>query len=248
MVFRTPLSARSLAALWIGPCALLPLALAAACSSSSGNAGSPGDAGTSGEAAPFSPVSDSGGTSMGINATCGQLASATGGGEAGTCPTGQSCCTTLSIASFSVTATCVANGQCSGGVSNECQSTSDCPSGDVCCAGVAASSDASAGTGGGLGGFSLASFNTTCQATCQAGQTQDCASDTECPAGEICQSIALAAGDAGVGGAAGAMGFTIPKTCAVPTPDAGSTPIPEAGPEPEAAPPTNDASADAAAQ
>jgi hypothetical protein len=244
MFFRTSLSVRSLAALWIGPSALLALALAAACSSSSGNASSPGDSGTSGEAAPFSPVSDSGGTSMGINAMCGQLATATGGGEAGTCPAGQSCCTTLSIASLSVTAACVANGQCSGGVSNECQSTSDCPSGNVCCAGVAASADASAATGGGFAGFSIASFNTTCQVTCQTGQTENCASDTECPTGELCQSIALLAGDAGVGGAAGAMGYTIPKTCAVPTPDAGSTPIPEAGPEPEAASPANDAAAE----
>jgi hypothetical protein len=40
------------------------------------------------------------------------------------------------------------------------------------------------------------------------------------------------------------MGYTIPKTCAVPTPDAGSTPIPEAGPEPEAASPANDAAAE----
>jgi len=224
------------------------LSLAAACSlSSSGTtAGSPSDSGAPAEAAAFSPVADGaaaegGGLGM-VSASCGQLAPATDGGAAA-CPTGQTCCTTLSLASLSVSAACTAKDQCSGGVSNECQSGVDCASGNVCCSG-AATTDASAPTGvegGILGGLPLAAFDTTCQASCQPGQTQQCASDMECPGGQTCQSIAPAAGGGGFGGfgGAGAAGaFMIAKTCAARAPDAGSTS------DADSTPPSNEAGGD----
>jgi hypothetical protein len=227
----------------------IALGLAAACSSSS-SGGAPGtkDSGAP-DATAFSPLADGGSPGMGIMASCGQLATATGG-TANKCAAGQTCCTMLSIASLSLISTCVAKDQCSGGTSNECQTGADCTGGQVCCSGAPGGADASTGgadasTGGGLfGGFSLATFDTTCQASCQAGQQQQCASSAECPTGQTCQASALAAVfgadggfafdggfDAGFGGDAGGLGaIAIAMTCAAPVPDAG-TPH-EAGPSP----------------
>jgi hypothetical protein len=226
--------------------ASLSVGLAVACSSSSGNgSGSGGDAGSTSEAGNvLSPVAEGGGTSP-FNASCGQLATFGGGSAAPTCPHGQTCCTMFSTSSFSVSASCVAAGQCSdGGISNECQTGADCAGGQVCCAGAAASDagaqDAAAEAGvagglGGFGGFNPASLSTSCQTTCDPGQTQRCKADADCPSGQTCQATTGFGGGAGFGGggfggggafggiAGGdAGGFAAPMVCGIPLSDGGA--------------------------
>jgi hypothetical protein len=208
---------------------LVPLALCAACSSSSTGASPPEADGGAEASNVISPLSDSGGVGQ-INASCGQLAALSGGAPS-SCPAGQTCCTTLTIATFSASSICVAIGQCSGGISNECQSAAECTTGSVCCAGPPAS-DAGAEAGGGSGspgGFSFAALSTACQPACDSGQRQQCATDGECPAGTVCRASNVG-GTAAFGGAGGFTGgagagdagtLASLKTCAPPLPDAG---------------------------
>jgi hypothetical protein len=182
---------------------------------------------------------------VGINASCGELSVLSGGSPSG-CEPGQTCCTTValgsSITSISANATCVAKGQCTSGISNECQTAQDCGNGQVCCGGPA-DPDASATIGGGiLGALNLSGLETACQATCAPTQQQQCGSDDECPAGETCQTP-TAPGNATFGGlgmnaAADASTFMVARVCAVPVPDAGSGAseggvpvVPDSGPD-----------------
>jgi hypothetical protein len=182
------------------------LALTAGCGgSSTGSKGTPGPSDAS-VANNDSGTPAEGGTPL-INATCGALSAI--GGDAGTCDTGEVCCTAVT---FPPSASCVAKGTCTG-ISTECSSATDCSNGEVCCVGPAngASADASAG-GGGFGGFDPSQFSSACQASCTATQTQYCTMDSDCPPGMglVCQ-----------GGGGGGFGFSLPSVCAPPRPDAG---------------------------
>jgi hypothetical protein len=214
---------------------LVAVALPLACGSSS-NQGSPSGDGGSDASNVLSPVSDGGGTPT-LNAMCGQLAAA-GGGMATACPAGQTCCTMISLTSISFSATCVAAGQCSGGISNECQTEMDCTGGQVCCGGVATGDAApsEAGAAGPFGGFNLAALSTNCQASCEPGQAQQCASTTACPSGQTCQAAGGGAfagfgGDGGFPGLGGLPGtdggdgggFQLPMFCSAA--DAGTPPF-----------------------
>jgi hypothetical protein len=205
-----------------GALAFLGLGLATACSSSSSGAspdsgsssGATGDGSTT-----ISPLADGGGNPLGIMATCGLLSGVGGGGTAGTCASGQTCCTMLA---FPPSASCVPTGSCSG-ISNECMAPKDCGTGQVCCAGAAdggamPAMDASMAPGGlgGFGNFDPASLSSTCQSSCTATQMQYCTVDTDCPSGQTCQ----APGGAGGLGALGGF-ITLPSSCAAPRPDAG---------------------------
>src|SRR5438552_3661634 len=74
-------------------------------------------------------------------------------------------------------ATCVAKGQCAGGITPSCASSANCPKGEVCCASL-----------GGLG-----SASATCQPTCGGagggggvpggGGVQLCGTTADCPKG-----------------------------------------------------------------
>lgn len=97
-------------------------------------------------------------------------------GDAGACdPTTQVCCVTFQNQKLATA--CVANGQCQGS-SLSCTSASNCPNGQVCCAGFQ-------GGGGGGGG----SIKSTCKTQCAGGfqEPQLCAVDSECPQGQKCQ-------------------------------------------------------------
>jgi hypothetical protein len=216
--------------------------LTTACSSSSSSGNAPGSTDAGNPDASSSDL-DTDAAMVGINATCGNL-SILSGGSASICGQGQTCCTTISlgasITSLGATSACVATGQCSGGVSNECNTASDCSGGQVCCSG-APSTDAAAPSGGGLlGGISLAILDTTCQTSCTSTQRQQCASDAECPSGMTCQSAAAAGGFGGLGGGAGLPdggadggAFMLAMVCAVPVSDAGSG-APDSGTTPDA--------------
>jgi hypothetical protein len=212
----------------------------AACSSSSSPAAKD-DAGGSGDAT--SPPTDSGTTGP-LNLTCGQLAGIAGGTPTA-CTQGQTCCTTFSLASIlnaSASSVCVAKGTCTG-VSNECNTSADCTGGQVCCSGTPADASTEGGAPS-IGGFNLGALDTTCQSSCSAGQTQQCATDSECPSGQTCQSAASrfgggGGGDAGLGAFAdagfdaaafGDAGVTIPMFCAAPF-DGGTAPTPDSGEE-----------------
>jgi hypothetical protein len=209
---------------------------AAACGSSS--SGSPATGGEADSSTDSSVAGDDGGTPA-IMATCGLLSGIGGGGTAGTCPMGQTCCTMLALPP---SASCLPPSECTGmSISNECSKGSDCPSGQVCCGGspdggsmmmMLPAADAAAGLGG-LGGFDTSQFNTTCQTSCAPSQTQECAMDSECPTGQTCQSPPGAA----------ALGSVImlPKDCAVPVADSGTTPVVDSG----TTPPVVDAAAEA---
>src|SRR5882672_10602894 len=142
---------------------------AAACSSSSP---APTKAAPGGDdASAMNPAPDAG-NPFGIDAKCGLL-SMIGGGTPGTCPSGQTCCTTLAVPP---SASCVAVGQCTG-ISNECSMPSDCTGGKVCCAGAAdggtmPAGDAAAGPGGMM--VDPSAFSTACQASCTSTQMQYC--------------------------------------------------------------------------
>jgi hypothetical protein len=213
----------------LGAFVVLAVGAAAACSSSSNNN------------SPDASADDGGGSGMeasnplGINATCGLLG-ALGGGGSMMCPKGMTCCTMLALPP---SASCVAAGSCSG-ISTECASSADCSSGQVCCAGSADAAPmmfsldaAAAAGGGGAGGIpniDPSMFSATCQSSCTATQTQECAMDNECPSGQTCQGFAGPGGAGGEGGAAagglGGLGGAImlPKTCMAPRPDAGNPP------------------------
>ncbi|HLK36720.1 MAG TPA: hypothetical protein VKU41_08205 [Polyangiaceae bacterium] len=223
----------------------LGVVLCAGCGGSTSNKASNDGGGPSGS----SSSADSGGTSAPapsgagalpmINATCGFLASlgglAGGGGGGGgadagamNCPQGQACCTML----MAFSASCVPVGQCSGGMSNQCTTGSDCAAGQVCCSG-SADGGAAAGAGGfgGFGGFGGNLFgDTTCQSSCTPAQTQNCTSSSECPSGTTCQPPNLGGfggfggfGGGGEGGAgAGGFGLMIPNQCMPPAMDAGA--------------------------
>jgi hypothetical protein len=209
--------------------ASLAVTLAIACgSSSSNNNSSPGneDAGTPSDA----------GTGIvlpSVTATCGALTALGGGTTADastTCPQGQTCCTMLSLTAE--TASCVAPGNCAGGVSNECTTGSDCTGGQVCCAGVATTD------GGAAGGGVFAVLDTTCQPSCQPGQTQECMLDSECTGGQTCRPVF--GGGMNIPGFADS-GIAAAKSCQSPVPDAGPTPVPDSG----TTAPTPDAGSDA---
>jgi hypothetical protein len=188
--------------------------------------------------APDSSTDDStagdAGTMPAINATCGLLSGIGGGGTAGTCPMGQTCCTTI----VPPGASCVPPTQCTGmSISNQCSKASDCAAGQICCAGDAdggapdagallmmVATDAAAGGAGALAGIDFSMFNTTCQTSCMGPQTQECSMDSECPSGMTCQAPA---GAGGLGAFAGLL--MLPKTCAVAPPDAGTTPVTDSG-------------------
>lgn len=201
---------------------LVSLALAAACSSSS--MGAEGDGGGR-PSNVISPLSDSGGVGQ-INASCGQLATVNGG-VVSTCPMGQTCCTTLSLGTLSASSSCVAIGQCSGGISNECLGAANCATGNVCCSGAATSDAGMAGgtDGGSSGALNPTAFNTSCQTTCLPGQQQLCASDADCPSGMVCSAAAAPAGFGGMSSMGGGDGGPLAgiKTCARPLPDAGGS-------------------------
>ena len=191
--------------------------------------------------APDSSTGDSAGddSSTGtpaINATCGILSGIGGGGTAGTCPMGQTCCTMVALPP---SASCVMPSECTGmSISSQCSKASDCATGQICCAGDAdggaadagallmmmAATDAAAGGLGALGAIDFSMFNTTCQTSCMGPQTQECAKDSECPSGMTCQAPA---GAAGLGALAGFI--MLPDSCAVPPPDAGTTPVADSG-------------------
>jgi hypothetical protein len=188
------------------------LALTAGCGgSSTAPKGTPGpsDASVAGDSGAVAE----GGTGL-IMATCGALSQfGGGGGDGGTCPTGDVCCTTLSLPP---SASCVPEGQCTG-ISTACSSATDCSGGQVCCVGSAdggagISADAAAGGGfGGFGGFDPSQFSSACQSSCTGSQTQYCTVDADCPPGMglICQ------------GGGSQFGFSLPSVCAPPLPDAG---------------------------
>ncbi len=92
-----------------------------------------------------------------------------------------------------------------------------------------AAAAAGAGLLGALGGFNLSMYDTTCQPSCAASQTQECAIDSECPPGQTCNAQA-APGGAGAG--AGGAGFMLPSICGAPRPDAGMAAVPDAGTTP----------------
>jgi hypothetical protein len=206
-----------------GAVAFLGLGLAAACGSSSSGGGAANGGEPDGSTV-ISPTTDGG--APGLMATCGLLSGLGGGGAAGTCPAGQTCCTMIALPP---SASCVPSGSCTG-ISNECMSGSDCASGQVCCAGAADGGamlalDAAVMAGAaGIPMIDTSTLNTTCQASCTATQTQYCSiSDagigSGCPSGQTCQQL-------GGGAAAALAGFiTIPNVCTAPRPDAGeSTP------------------------
>jgi hypothetical protein len=194
------------------------LALTAGCGgSSTGPKGSPSPSDAS-VADNDSSAASEGGTGL-INATCGLLSAASG--DAGTCPTGDVCCTVLALPP---SASCVPQGSCTG-ISTACSSASDCSNGQVCCVGPAdggagLSADAAAGGGGfGFGSFDPSQFSSACQSSCTGSQTQYCTVDTDCPPGMglTCQGGSM-------------FGFSLPSVCAPPPPDAGTRR--EAGGEP----------------
>jgi hypothetical protein len=201
---------------------LVALALVAACGGSTSSGGSKG---TGADAS----VDDSGATGDGatplIMATCGALSGA-GGGDGGTCPTGQVCCTTVT---YPPSSSCVEQGQCAKGIANECMSAADCSGGQVCClgsadAGAAGFADAAipeAGAGNPFANFDPSMLSTTCQSSCAATQAQYCSTDTDCPAGLLCQNP--------LGNAFAGFGFSVPSVCAPPRPDAGPRPVRDAG-------------------
>ncbi len=129
----------------------------------------------------------------------------------------------------------------------QCNDSSNCPSGQVCCAG-APTPDGGAEAGAAAGGFpglgALASLGmTTCQTSCMPGQQQQCSSSSECTDGQTCQAPNFG-GAGGIGallGGAGGLGFTIPKNCAPPPPPEGGADTgtsPETGTPAEAGPET----------
>jgi hypothetical protein len=206
------------------------LAFAAGCGSSSSGAKGPGP--SDGSVADNDTGTPSEGGGPLINATCGILSGI--GGEAGTCPMGDVCCTVLALPP---SASCVPQGSCTG-ISTACSSASDCSGGQVCCVGAAdggAPGDAAAGGGGlgGFGNFDPSQFSSACQSSCTPSQAQYCTVDTDCPAGMglVCQNLGGANG--------GGFGFSLPSVCAPPPPDAGTrdsgpptidSGTPEAGP------------------
>lgn len=187
----------------------LALVLPVACGSSSAGGPPGGGDGGGGPGNVISPVSDASGVGN-VKGSCGQLGAVLGGAPA-SCAAGQTCCTTVSIANFSASSTCVPIGQCSGVLSNECYSATSCSGGAVCCAGAATTDASTEAGGGGIGGLA-SSLDTTCQPACEPGQRQACASDAECPAGQVCSAAAAGGGAAGGG----------VRVCAAPPPDAGS--------------------------
>ncbi len=215
----------------LGAFAVLAFGAAAACSSSS-SPNNAGDAGGAGDGSVSTPDA----TGPMINATCGVLAMA-GGGTAMMCPAGQTCCSMVSLSGAN--ASCVATGSCSGGISNECSKMSDCSGNQICCGGSAdagvAMTDAAAA--GGFPTFDMSQLNTTCQASCAASQTQECAMDSECPAGQTCQALGAGNPLAGI--------LMLPSICMAPRPDAGPPPGEDAGPVEDTGttppPPTPDA-------
>lgn len=224
----------------LGVIAVFGLALAAACGSSSSGTTAGPDGGAPDDGSTVSPGDDSGAAaanplgmlgSLLANVTCGPLSGLAalagggggGGGGSSKCGSGQTCCTMVMIPSIS--ASCMAVGSCSG-TSNECNTGADCSSGHVCCSGSAdggsmAATDAAApaGLGGLAGGLGMFLPSTSCQSSCSATQTQQCASDTECPMGQTCN--AAGGGMGGLGGLAG--GLMPAKTCGTPPPEAGAT-------------------------
>jgi len=187
--------------------AYLVLGFATACSSSSTAPGGPVDASTT-------STDDAGDANnpLGLMGTCGAIGQLAGGGG-GTCPSGQTCCTTVT---FPPSSSCVPEGTCTG-LSTECSSGSDCTGGQVCCLG---SPDAGAmAADAGMPMFDPSTLSTTCQASCTASQAQYCSADAgACPTGLTCQSI----------GGGGGAGFALPSFCAMPRPDAGIV-VPDSG-------------------
>jgi hypothetical protein len=227
----------------LGAFALLAFGAGAACSSSS-SSNNASDAGTGDGSTSTAPDA-----TLPINATCGLLASL-GGGTSMMCPAGQTCCSMIGLTGGN--ASCVPVGSCaSGSISNECSKGSDCASGQVCCGG---SPDAGAlGTGldaavaGGMPMFDPSQLDTTCQASCTATQTQQCAMDSECPSGQTCVSLGGGAGDAGDAAAANPFGGLfmlppLPSLCMAPRPDAGPPPVVDAGTTEDTGTPTPEAS------
>jgi hypothetical protein len=209
--------------------ASLAVTLAIACGSSSSN----NNSNSNGEDAGEVPDTGTGIMLPSVTATCGALTAfgGTASADASTsCPTGQTCCTMLSLTSE--TASCVAPGNCAGGISNECSQGSDCTGGQVCCVG-AATTDAGASAGG-----VFAVLDTTCQPSCEPGQAQECMLDSDCTGGLTCQPVF--GGGMNIPGLADS-GLGAAKTCQSPVPDAGPTPVPDSG----TPTPTPDAGSDA---
>lgn len=82
----------------------------------------------------------------------------------------QKCCTTFSQGT-GVVSTCVAKADACQGAEQACDDKTDCPAGQICCA------------GGGAGG----GFGSSCQATCGQG-IQMCKAANECTDGGTCQT------------------------------------------------------------
>jgi hypothetical protein len=172
------------------------------------------------------------------------------------CPAamGLTCCIDpTNIAGLLSGAPCVAAASCTTTLQYECLQTSDCMSGQVCCAAVAGDAgileaglgDAAVGDGGigsllegGAGGImgllSAINVHVSCAASCSGMQMQLCGSNADCKTPDTCQATALpGAGALGGGGGDAGGGLTsmfpmaiMPKACTPPVSEGGA---PEGG-------------------
>jgi hypothetical protein len=147
------------------------------------------------------------------------------------CPVamGLTCCIDpTNIAGLLTGAPCVPKASCTTSLQYECLQTSDCASGQVCCATVAGDAgileaglpDAGIGEGGigalleggagGLGGIGaiLGAINVhvSCESACNGMQLQLCGSDKDCTSPNTCQATALPGAGPLAGGAGGGDG------------------------------------------
>ena len=175
---RSPLSPfRCRSWFWFGPLLVVAQLLGAGgCGRSElepvgvGNVGSGGRGGTSGGAGGSTQLPPTPGLILCGTTIC--VASA------------QQCC--LGLGASGLDGQCVAPGAACPGATVQCDEPADCPSKQVCCAGLLSTSSGGAGSSGLIPGLSIGSRCETRTACSGAGQLVVCRANSDCAAGTVC--------------------------------------------------------------